>query len=254
FDPSYPAFIYNTVMSGRAGLKMEDGRWSNLVYLPCNAENNFVPSIPKERLDVVYLSLPNNPTGNDIDSNEIEKVINGFDGLVVIDEAYSDFSTAKSFRHELEKYPNIIVLNTMSKAYGAAAIRLGMAFAHPDIINIFNKVKYPYNINLLTQQKALELLTDSFQLSEWVKTILHERAKIIEALKILPICVHLYPTSANFVLMKVTDAQGIYDYLVDNGIIVRNRNKVALCANCLRITIGSKSENEELLKALRNYK
>ena len=202
---------------------------------------------------VIWICTPNNPTGNDICREEIEKVLTGFGGLVVIDEAYSDFSPAQSFRQELEKYPNMIVLNTMSKAWASAGIRLGMAFAHPDIISIYNKVKYPYNINILTQQKAKEIVSDFFQIDEWVKILLHERAKMIEAAKVLPICEKVYPTSANFFLMKVTDAKAIYDYLVDKGIIVRNRNKIALCGNCLRITIGSKSENEELLKALRNY-
>lgn len=207
-----------------------------------------------ENTKVVWICSPNNPTGNDISHEEIEKVLIGFSGLVVIDEAYSDFSPAPTFRLELEKYPNMIVLNTMSKAWGSAALRLGMAFAHPSIIAIYNKVKYPYNINLLTQQKAKEIINDYFQVDEWVRILLHERVKMIEAMKVLDICEKVYPTSANFFLVKVTDAKAIYDYLVNNGIIVRNRNKIALCGNCLRITIGSKMENEELLKALRNYK
>ncbi|MCF0208848.1 MAG: histidinol-phosphate transaminase [Bacteroidaceae bacterium] len=206
-----------------------------------------------ENTKVVWICTPNNPTGNDISREEIEKVLAGFDGLVVIDEAYSDFSPAAPFRLELEKFPNMIVLNTMSKAWGCAGIRLGMAFAHPTVIDIFNKVKYPYNVNILTQQKAKEIFADYFQVDEWVRILLHERAKMIEAMKVLPICEAVFPTSANFFLAKVTDAKAIYDYLVDKGIIVRNRSKIALCGNCLRITIGSKSENEELLKALRNY-
>lgn len=201
---------------------------------------------------VIWICSPNNPSGNDICREEIEKVVSGFDGLVVIDEAYSDFSQQRPFRFDLAKYQNIIVLNTMSKAWGSAAIRLGMAFAHPDIISIFNKVKYPYNVNLLTQEKAKEILSDIYQVDEWVKILLHERAKLIEAFKVLPVCERVYPTSANFFLAKVKDAQKIYDYLVDRGIIVRNRSRIALCGDCLRITIGAKSENEELLKALRN--
>ena len=207
-----------------------------------------------ENTKAIWICTPNNPTGNDICREQIEKVLVEFGGLVVIDEAYSDFSPSPSFRHELEKYPNMIVLNTMSKAWASAGLRLGMAFAHPDIIAIFNKVKYPYNINMLTQQKAKEIVSDFFQVDEWVKILLHERAKMIEAMKVLPICEKVYPTSANFFLAKMPNATAIYNYLVDLGIIVRNRSKIALCGDCLRITIGSKSENEELLKALRNYK
>ena len=150
-------------------------------------------------------------------------------------------------------YDNVIVLNTFSKAWGAAGIRLGMAFAHEDIIALFNKVKYPYNINILTQKKALEILNEPFQIDKWVKMLTAERSSLINAFKLLPICEKIYPTDANFFLAKMTDAQGIYDYLVKKGIIVRNRTKVTLCYNCLRITVGSKSENNELLSALRQY-
>ncbi len=202
---------------------------------------------------VIWICSPNNPTGNRIMAETIDGVLRGFDGIVVVDEAYSDFSTAHPFRLQLGKYPNLIVLNTMSKAWGCAAIRLGMAFASKDIIDIFNKVKYPYNVNLLTQQEALEILKDPFQVDEWVKIILQERGKVVAAFEELPICEKVYPTDANFFLAKMTDAQAVYDYLVDKGIIVRNRNSVQLCGNCLRITIGKKSENMELLAALRQY-
>lgn len=228
-------------------------------YRPVELEEGFQLNADKllaacdENTKVIWICSPNNPSGNDLDRSEMERVLKEFEGLVVIDEAYSDFSKQKPFREDISAYPNIIVLNTMSKAWGAAAMRLGMAFAHPDIIGILNKVKYPYNINQLTQEKALEMLADRFQVEEWVNIILHERAKMKEALQVLPYCEKLYPTSANFFLMKVQDAQTIYDYLVGLGIIVRNRNKITLCGNCLRITVGSKSENEELLKALRNY-
>ena len=201
---------------------------------------------------VVWICSPNNPCGNDIDREEIKKVIEGFSGIVVIDEAYSDFSTQKTFRAELDAYPNIVILNTMSKAWGCAAIRLGMAFASKEIIGIFNKVKYPYNVNLMTQQKALEILQANADVCHWVN-ILEERHRVIAAFKELSICVKTFPTSANFFLAKVTDAQGIYDYLVDKGIIVRNRTNVQLCDNCLRITIGTRTENNELLGALRTY-
>ena len=203
---------------------------------------------------IIWLCSPNNPTGNQLQREEIVKVIEQFDGLVIVDEAYSDFSPRKTFRSEINKYPNLIVLNTLSKAWGCAAIRLGMAFASKDIIELFNKVKYPYNINLLTQQKAIEALSDPYEVFKWIKILIQERSHMIEAFEILPICEKVYPTEANFFLAKMTDAQRIYDYLVEQGIIVRNRSRIQLCNNCLRITIGTKTENAELIGALRQYR
>ena len=202
---------------------------------------------------IIWLCTPNNPTGNCLVREEVIKVIEQFEGLVIVDEAYSDFSSQKTLRSELSKYPNLIVLNTMSKAWGCAAIRLGMAFASQDIIDIFNKVKYPYNVNQLTQQQALEALKDPFEVDQWVKILLQERSRMIEAFRELPICEKVYPTDANFFLAKMTDATKIYNYLVDHAIIVRNRHRVQLCQNCLRITIGTKTENNELVAALRQY-
>ena len=202
---------------------------------------------------LIWICSPNNPTGNSIDREEIVKVLQRFEGIVIVDEAYSDFSKVKPFRQELALYPNLIVLNTMSKAWGCAALRLGMAFASKEIVDLFNKVKYPYNVNLLAQQKALELLKDPFEVDKWVRLLLQERGRMIEAFRLLPICEGIYPTDANFFLARMTDAQSIYDYLVDRGIIVRNRTSVVLCQNCLRITIGTKTENNELLAALRAY-
>ena len=202
---------------------------------------------------LIWICSPNNPTGNNLVREEIAKVIEQFEGLVIVDEAYSDFSAQKTFRSEILKHPNLIVLNTMSKAWGCAAIRLGMAFASEEIISIFNKVKYPYNVNLLTQQQALEALKDPFEVDKWVKILLEERTRMADAFKLLPICEEVYPTDANFFLARMTDAPKIYDYLVDKGIIVRNRHRVQLCQNCLRITIGTKTENGELIAALRQY-
>lgn len=202
---------------------------------------------------LIWICSPNNPTGNSLNRDEMLKVIQDFEGIVIIDEAYSDFSKQQTFRSELAAHPNLIVLNTMSKAWALAGIRLGMAFASKDIISIYNKVKYPYNVNILTQQQALETLKDPFEIDRWVKTLLGERARLIQAFQELPICEKVYPTDANFFLAKMTDAQGIYNYLVDKGIIVRNRSRIQLCNNCLRITIGLKSENNELLSALRQF-
>ena len=203
---------------------------------------------------VIWICSPNNPTGNDINREEILKILNAFEGIVVVDEAYSDFSHLRPLRYELPRYPNLVVLNTLSKAWASAAIRLGMAFASPAIIDIFNKVKYPYNVNYLTQQQAIKVLSDPLEVERWVQLILQERTRMLEAFSQLPICQKVYPTDANFFLAKVSDAQGIYDYLVDQGIIVRNRTRVQLCHNCLRITIGSRNENSELIGALRQYK
>lgn len=202
---------------------------------------------------LIWLCTPNNPTGNCLKREEVIKVIEQFEGLVIVDEAYSDFSSQPTFRAVLSKYPNLIVLNTMSKAWGCAAIRLGMAFASQEIIGLFNKVKYPYNVNLLTQQQALEALKDPYEVDNWVKILLQERTRMVDAFEMLPICKKVYPTDANFFLAMMTDAPKIYDYLVDQGIIVRNRHRVQLCENCLRITIGTKTENSELIAALRKF-
>lgn len=206
-----------------------------------------------ENTKIIWLCSPNNPTGNNLIRNEIVKVLEHFEGIVIVDEAYSDFSDEKTFRSELDKYPNLIVLNTLSKAWGCAAIRLGMAFAHEDIIALFNKVKYPYNVNLLTQKQAIEALHSRVEVEEWVRLLLLERSNMMKAFTQLPICEKVYPSDANFFLAKMTDAQAIYDYLVEKGIIVRNRTRIQLCHDCLRITIGTKSENIELLSALRQY-
>ncbi|UKK73327.1 histidinol-phosphate transaminase [Segatella bryantii] len=233
---------------------------NDIEYRPVLLDENF--QITSEKLlsacdqntKIIWICSPNNPTGNLINRNAIEEVLNKFEGIVIIDEAYSDFSSEKPLREELAKHPNMIVLNTMSKAWGCAAIRLGMAFASQEIIDLFNKVKYPYNINLLTQKQAIESLKDPVAVEKWVKILLLERSRVMNAFKDLTITKKIYPTDSNFFLVKVTDAQAIYDYLVEKGIIVRNRTKVQLCGNCLRITIGSKSENQELLAALRDLK
>ena len=202
---------------------------------------------------LIWICSPNNPTGNNIDRQEIIKTLEDFDSIVIVDEAYSDFSGERPLRLDLRKYPNLIVLNTMSKAWGCAAIRLGMAFAQKAIVDVFNKVKYPYNVNMLTQKQTMEALKDPFEVDKWVKIILLERSRMIEAFNLLPSCKKVYPTDANFFLALFDDAQAVYDYLKEKGIIVRNRTRVTLCEDCLRITIGSKSENNELLAALRLY-
>jgi len=207
-----------------------------------------------KRTKVIWLCSPNNPTGNDINREEMVKLLVKFQGIVVVDEAYSEFSNQKPLRLDLNQYPNLIVLNTMSKAWAGAAIRLGMAFASTDIIGLFNKVKYPYNVNKLSQEKALELLRNQSGYRQHLVMVLEEREKLMSAFNSLPICEKIYPTAANFFLVRVTDANAIYRYLVEQGIIVRNRSRVTLCENCLRITIGTKAENNALLSALIKYK
>ena len=230
---------------------------NDVAYRPVLLDDHFQLNADKlltacdKHTKVIWLCTPNNPTGNNLDKGEIEKVLKLFDGIVVVDEAYSDFSTQPLFRKRLAEFPNLIVLNTMSKAWGCAAIRLGMAFASEEIIGLFNKVKYPYNINLLTQKQALAELDNINMVEKWVNVILLERKHMVQAFKELPECIEVYPTDANFFLARMTDAQSIYSYLVNKGIIVRNRSQVKLCDNCLRITIGSTIENSELLSAMR---
>lgn len=199
----------------------------------------------------IFICSPNNPTGNLLDKTEIIKLLTEFDGIIVLDEAYIDFSPGNSFLNLLQSCPNLIILQTFSKAWGMAGVRLGMAFAQPEIISVFNKIKYPYNINILTQQKALELIDSDGEKNEWVKVILDERAKMIRKLFKLPFVQVIYPSDANFILVKMNDARGIYEYLTEQKIIVRDRSKVTLCDNCLRITIGSSEENKKLRKALK---
>ncbi len=205
------------------------------------------------QVKVIFLCSPNNPTGNTLDRREIYKILNGFDGIVVIDEAYIDFSGEPSFLTELEQYPNLIILQTLSKAWGAAGIRLGMAFASPEIIALFNKIKYPYNVNLLTQEKALDILNNYEEMQNQLRVILGERTVLQEVLLQLPYVKKIYPTDANFILVDVGNANAIYDFLVSKGVIVRNRNSITLCQGCLRITVGTPEENKVLIDALKNY-
>ena len=200
---------------------------------------------------LIYLCSPNNPTGNSLGHDVIREVLRHFRGIVVVDEAYIDFSAGPSFLRELGEWPNLVVLQTLSKAWGCAAIRLGMAFASPEIIGVLNKIKYPYNVNLLTQEKALELL-DEDRMRTQLAQILQERTRLCRDLSAIPLVRRIYPTDANFLLVDVGDADGVYNRLVEEGIIVRNRNRVTLCRGCLRITVGTPEEDDRLLEALKN--
>lgn len=202
---------------------------------------------------LIFLCSPNNPSGNSLDKNAMLEIIQNFDGVVILDEAYIDFAPGKSFLPELDKYPNLVILQTFSKAWGMAGIRLGMAFAASEIIQVLNKIKYPYNLNILTQQKALELIDNKEQVDAWIKMLIEERGKMAKYLAKFHFVTKIYPSDANFLLVTMTDARGIYNYLVESGIIVRDRSKIHLCGNSLRITTGTMEEDNVLLQALKEY-
>jgi len=203
---------------------------------------------------VIFLCSPNNPTGNLLSNDKIKAIVQEFRGLVVIDEAYIDFTQSKSFAEELHDYPNLVVLQTFSKAWGLAGLRLGMAFASKDIINILNKIKYPYNVNVQTQDLALKSLGFTRQKDQWVVEIIEQRKKMEAELSTLSITKKIYHSDSNFLLVRVQEAVKTYQYLMNRGIIVRDRSNVTLCNDCLRITIGTPAENVRLLKALKELK
>lgn len=202
---------------------------------------------------LIWICSPNNPTGNNICRKEIEKIIARFEGIVVVDEAYSDFSTEKTFRSELADYPNVVILNTMSNSWGCAAIRLGMVFAHENIIKILESVAGKHRVNTLTVQQAADSLRNKIDVEQWVNLIIQERRRMIDAFKLLPMCEKVYPSDANFFLAKMTDANELYRYLMEKGIAVHKCDGLKLCENCIRITIGTKGEHNKLLAALRMF-
>ena len=202
---------------------------------------------------IIWLCSPNNPTGNSLNKEEILKLLSWFRGIVVIDEAYIDFSSSDGYTEFLKQFPNLVILQTFSKAWGNAAIRLGMAFASPEIIQVLNKIKYPYNLNLLTQRHALFMLKEGSKVKGWVNELLAERDILMSELQKVHCVTHIYPTDANFILIKVTSATSIYNDLIRRGIVVRNRSNISLCENCLRITVGTNAENKKLLTELKKY-
>ncbi len=199
---------------------------------------------------MIFICSPNNPTGNSIDRVDIETILANFKGLVVIDEAYINYSKQKTFIQELTEYSNLVILQTFSKAWGLAALRLGMAFSSIPVIDILNKVKAPYNVNQATQDLALAALENVQQVNEWIKTTVKEREQLSTELAKLSFVTKVYPSDANFILVEVEDALNTYNLLVDNGIIVRDRSRVSLCEGCLRITVGTVEENKQLIKVL----
>lgn len=221
--------------------------------------NDFQPNINEivnkvnENTKIIFLCSPNNPTGNSFDDEAVLSLLKNFRGLVVIDEAYIDFSKNDSWLQVINDYPNLVITQTLSKAYAMAGLRVGILYASAAIISILNKIKPPYNINNLSQESALKKLEQS-TLNFHVKKIINERKKMVESLVSIPFVEKTYPSDANFILIKVDDANKRYDQLIENGIVIRNRSNQALCENCLRITIGTKEENEKLMTVLKSIK
>jgi histidinol-phosphate aminotransferase len=230
-----------------------------VVRVPLTADNfqidtERVLAAITEHTKMIFICSPNNPTGNLLDRAAILTVLNHFNGLVVVDEAYVDFAPAHSLVRELDNYPNLVVLQTLSKAWGLASLRLGMAFASEEIIRILNKIKPPYNINGLTQKLVAGSLSEVGLKEKMVEEILMERENLKQELLTLPSVVYVYPSDANFLLVKFNDAKAVFAYLLEHKIIVRDRSKVILCDDCLRISIGSREENNELLLALKQFR
>ena len=203
---------------------------------------------------LIFICSPNNPTGNNMRREDVEIILNNFSGIVIIDEAYINYSKQKTFIQELTEYPNLVVMQTLSKAWGLAALRLGLCYASMDIIDLFNKVKPPYNINDASQLLALEALQNPDIVNEWITASVQQKEIVIKGLSAFNFVEKIYPSDANFFLMKVKNASKLYDYLAENEIVVRNRSRDPGCENCLRITIGTPEENQQLLHLLKNYK
>jgi histidinol-phosphate aminotransferase len=214
---------------------------------------NQVEHLIDEHTKIIWLCSPNNPTGNSMNRGDVETILNNFNGIVVIDEAYINFSKHKSFLQELKDYPNLVVMQTFSKAWGMAALRLGMAFASAAIISLLDKIKPPYNINKATQDIVMEALTEIDQVNDMIKELVGMRDALIRVFEQMPLVEKVYPSDANFLLVKIKNAKKIYEYLLTKGIVVRDRSNVSLCENCLRITIGSEDEITLLVKAIKEY-
>lgn len=230
---------------------------NDVEYRPVTLDANF--GITAEQLldhtdantKIIWICSPNFPTGTPSSRDETELLLELFDGIVVVDESYADFVRTRPFRADINRHDNLVVLNTMSKAWGSAAARLGMAFADKAIVDIMNRMRLPYNISSLAQNYFIELLKDPFETDKNVTTIVLERHRLMEAFSVLPSCERVFPSVTNFFLAKFTDAPHVFSYLADNGILVRDCSHMPLCDNCLLITVGTKSENNLLLAALR---
>ena len=202
---------------------------------------------------IIWICSPNNPTGNSLDLIDIETILNHFDGIVVVDEAYINFSKQKSFVQSLIDYPNLVVLQTLSKAWGLAGLRLGMCFASPEIIGYMNKVKAPYNINIVTQELALQALEEVGQVNDMIKLLVDMRNALAQVIASMPHVIQVFPSDTNFILVKIPKARQLYEYLLSKGIIVRDRSALELCEDSLRITVGTEQENTLLVDAMYEW-
>src|SRR5690606_6389240 len=232
---------------------------NNVAYKKVNLTTDYQLDLDRiaEAIDpftkMIFICSPNNPTGNSIHRQDIETILVNFNGIVVVDEAYINFSRQPSFTQDLAEFPNLVILQTLSKAWGLAALRLGMAFASSEIIQVFNKIKPPYNINQATQDLVLEALDGVEIINEWIKATVAEREVLVAELAMLEQVEHITPSDANFVLVKLADPRGLYNYLAGQGVVVRDRSKVTLCEGCLRITVGTKTENKHLIKSIKTF-
>ena len=241
------------------GMYEVSGNINDVEIRKVNLTNNFqlnvegIMAAVDANTKLIFICSPNNPTGNNMHREDVETVLNNFSGIVIIDEAYINFSRYRSFTQELNDYPNLVVMQTLSKAWGLAALRLGMAFASTGIINVMNKIKPPYNINQASQELALQALNRVEEVNEMIREIVKERKTLEEELPKLGIVKKVHPSDGNFLLAQVTSPVEIYRYLLDKGIVVRDRSRIELCEGCLRITVGTHAENKTLLLALDEF-
>ncbi len=245
-DPSYGMYEVSARINDikvRKVLLNEDFSLNSLRILEAVSDNT----------KLIFLCSPNNPTGNILEKAEILKLVNNFNGITIVDEAYIDFAGTKGLLDEINNFPNLVILRTLSKAWGLAGIRLGMAIGSSEIVTILDKIKYPYNINVLTQNKAAEMILQNVEKEEWVKMTILERQKLSDRLSSFDFIEKVFPSDANFLLVKINKARDIYEFLKDEKIIVRDRSKVSLCEACLRITVGNPEENNLLHSALKKY-
>lgn len=233
---------------------------NNVPVKQCLLDENFglqaqkMLKTAKENTKLIFLCSPNNPTGGQVENSQLEILLQGTQAIVVVDEAYIDFSEKPGALALLEKYPNLLVMQTFSKAWGLAALRVGMGFAAPEIVAVLNKIKPPYNVNTMSQRVVMQAIEKQEQYSAWVKAITEQRKVVEQVLTTLPIVEKVYPSDANFLLVKVKDAKEVYQKLAQDKIVVRDRSNVPLCKNCLRISIGTMEQNLKLLEKLKNMK
>lgn len=214
---------------------------------------DLIGSMMDEHTKILWLCSPNNPTANALNRVDVEMLLNNFNGLVVVDEAYINFSRQKSFAADLNEYPNLVILQTLSKAWGLAGLRLGMLFGSPQLVQVLNKVKPPYNIGEHTQELVLKALENTTEVNEMIRLLVDMRDAMVGVLEEMPIVQKVYPSEANFLLVKIMEARKVYDFLLTKGIVVRDRSRVLLCDDCLRITIGTEDENTQLIDAMAEY-